>query len=106
MAPVLCVLRFARLQKLHCALAGRTVFLRVECRTGDAMGMNMVSKGTQALLGLLSSTFPDLQVRGRELTGYLGKLKDMAHYPQSDPLIACCSRLAVCIRLVLVKERN
>ena len=56
--------RFARLQKLQCALAGRTVYLRVECSTGDAMGMNMVSKGTQALLAFLSATFPALQVLG------------------------------------------
>ena len=36
--------RFAKLQKIKCALAGRTLFVRFATRTGDAMGMNMISK--------------------------------------------------------------
>ena len=36
--------RFARLQKIQPKLAGRQVFLRFVATTGDAMGMNMVSK--------------------------------------------------------------
>lgn len=38
--------RFARLQKLLVGLAGRNLYIRFQCRTGDAMGMNMISKVT------------------------------------------------------------
>ena len=37
-------LSFARLQKIQCAVAGRMLFLRFKATTGDAMGMNMISK--------------------------------------------------------------
>jgi len=54
--------RFARLQKIQPKLAGRQVFLRFVATTGDAMGMNMVSKGTEASLQVLQSHFSDLEV--------------------------------------------
>ncbi|WVZ80666.1 hypothetical protein U9M48_028123 [Paspalum notatum var. saurae] len=37
--------KFARLQGVKCAMAGRNLYMRFSCSTGDAMGMNMVSKG-------------------------------------------------------------
>lgn len=54
--------RFARLQKIDCALAGRNLYIRFECSTGDAMGMNMVSKGVQNTLEFLQRLFPDMEV--------------------------------------------
>lgn len=54
--------RFARLQYIQCALAGRNLYLRFSCSTGDAMGMNMVSKGVQNVLEYLQHVFPDMDV--------------------------------------------
>ncbi|KZO98588.1 hypothetical protein CALVIDRAFT_535215 [Calocera viscosa TUFC12733] len=52
--------RFARLQSLRCALAGRTLFIRFATSTGDAMGMNMISKGTEKALEVMSEHFPEM----------------------------------------------
>ncbi|ERN11526.1 3-hydroxy-3-methylglutaryl-coenzyme A reductase 1 [Amborella trichopoda] len=54
--------RFARLQGIQCALAGKNLYMRFSCSTGDAMGMNMVSKGVQNVLDFLQSDFPDMDV--------------------------------------------
>ncbi|CDK25379.1 unnamed protein product [Kuraishia capsulata CBS 1993] len=39
--------RFARLQHVKTALAGNLLFIRFKTTTGDAMGMNMISKGVE-----------------------------------------------------------
>ncbi|KAL6858940.1 hypothetical protein ACP4OV_017942 [Aristida adscensionis] len=54
--------RFARLQGVQCAMAGRNLYMRFCCSTGDAMGMNMVSKGVQNVLDFLQDDFPDMDV--------------------------------------------
>jgi hydroxymethylglutaryl-CoA reductase (NADPH) len=54
--------RFARLQGIKCAIAGRNLYMRFCCSTGDAMGMNMVSKGVQNVLEFLQNDFPDMDV--------------------------------------------
>ncbi|KAF7655563.1 hypothetical protein LDENG_00054170 [Lucifuga dentata] len=54
--------RFARLQKLLVGLAGRNLYIRFHSKTGDAMGMNMLSKGTEQALCRLQQHFPELQV--------------------------------------------
>ncbi|KAM6930226.1 3-hydroxy-3-methylglutaryl-CoA reductase a [Xenentodon cancila] len=54
--------RFARLQKLLVGLAGRNLYIRFHSSTGDAMGMNMISKGTEQALSILHQHFPELQV--------------------------------------------
>ncbi|KAI8379631.1 3-hydroxy-3-methylglutaryl coenzyme A reductase [Radiomyces spectabilis] len=54
--------RFARLRKLKVALAGKLVFIRFSTTTGDAMGMNMISKGCEKAISVLSEHFPEMQV--------------------------------------------
>nr|AFM77981.1 3-hydroxy-3-methylglutaryl coenzyme A reductase [Eleutherococcus senticosus] len=56
--------RFARLQSIQCSMAGKNLYVRFCCSTGDAMGMNMVSKGVQNVLEFLLSDFPDMDVIG------------------------------------------
>jgi len=52
--------RFARLQRIHPRVAGRYLFLRFVGSTGDAMGMNMLSKGTESALNELRKVFTDI----------------------------------------------
>lgn len=52
--------RFAKLQRLKTALAGRTLFVRFATTTGDAMGMNMISKGTEKALEVMQKHFPEM----------------------------------------------
>uniref|UniRef100_A0A672MSS9 3-hydroxy-3-methylglutaryl coenzyme A reductase n=1 Tax=Sinocyclocheilus grahami TaxID=75366 RepID=A0A672MSS9_SINGR len=54
--------RFARLEKLLIGLAGRNLYIRFQSKTGDAMGMNMISKGTEQALASLKEEFPELQI--------------------------------------------
>ncbi|XP_029941097.1 3-hydroxy-3-methylglutaryl-coenzyme A reductase-like isoform X2 [Salarias fasciatus] len=54
--------RFARLEKLLVAIAGRNLYIRFHSQTGDAMGMNMLSKGTEQALLRLQQHHPDVDV--------------------------------------------
>lgn len=56
--------RFGRLQSIKCAIAGKNLYMRFSCSTGDAMGMNMVSKGVQNVIDFLNKQFPDMDVIG------------------------------------------
>lgn len=58
--------RFGRLQNIKCAIAGKNLYMRFSCSTGDAMGMNMVSKGVQNVLDFLKNDYdyPDMDVIG------------------------------------------
>jgi hydroxymethylglutaryl-CoA reductase (NADPH) len=47
--------RFARLQSMKTALAGTYLYIRFKTTTGDAMGMNMISKGVEKALHFMST---------------------------------------------------
>lgn len=47
--------RFARLQSMKTALAGTYLYIRFKTTTGDAMGMNMISKGCEKALEVMAT---------------------------------------------------
>ena len=55
--------RFARLLKLKTAIAGTSLYIRFGTSTGDAMGMNMISKGVEHALTVMGdSGFEDMDI--------------------------------------------
>ncbi len=56
--------RFARLQSMKTALAGTYLYIRFKTTTGDAMGMNMISKGVEHALSVMAteSGFEDMSI--------------------------------------------
>ncbi|PSK60289.1 hydroxymethylglutaryl-CoA reductase (NADPH) [Elsinoe australis] len=56
--------RFARLQQLKASLAGTYVYIRFKTTTGDAMGMNMISKGVEKALNVMvnEAGFEDMAI--------------------------------------------
>ena len=50
---------YARLTSIKRNLAAHYLFVRFVATTGDAMGMNMLSKGVEAVLNMIRSKWPD-----------------------------------------------
>lgn len=53
---------FGKLKNCNPTVAGKNVYLRLTCFSGDAMGMNMVSKGSLAVIETLQAQFPMLKL--------------------------------------------
>uniref|UniRef100_A0A7G3A776 3-hydroxy-3-methylglutaryl coenzyme A reductase n=1 Tax=Lutzomyia longipalpis TaxID=7200 RepID=A0A7G3A776_LUTLO len=54
--------RYARLQEILIGMDGPTLYIRFRSHTGDAMGMNMVSKGAEMALKCIQEHFPEMQI--------------------------------------------
>ncbi|KAH8682137.1 3-hydroxy-3-methylglutaryl-coenzyme A reductase [Xylariales sp. PMI_506] len=56
--------RFARLQTMKTAIAGTNLYIRFKTTTGDAMGMNMISKGVEHALNVMATEggFEDMNI--------------------------------------------
>uniref|UniRef100_A0A7S2FDH1 3-hydroxy-3-methylglutaryl coenzyme A reductase n=1 Tax=Florenciella parvula TaxID=236787 RepID=A0A7S2FDH1_9STRA len=53
---------FGKIKSVSVAVAGRNAFMRVACFSGDAMGMNMISKGCLKVMDLLYEQFPEMRL--------------------------------------------
>ena len=56
--------RFARLQQMKTSIAGTYLYVRFKTTTGDAMGMNMISKGVENALSVMQKEagFEDMAI--------------------------------------------
>ncbi|OOF97693.1 hypothetical protein ASPCADRAFT_204999 [Aspergillus carbonarius ITEM 5010] len=55
--------RFGRLQSMTTAIAGTNLYVRFKTTTGDAMGMNMISKGVEYALEVMKTAgFEDMKI--------------------------------------------
>ena len=53
---------FGKLLEASPTVAGRNVYIRLRCFAGDAMGMNMISKGSLAVIECLRGVFPEVSL--------------------------------------------
>lgn len=71
---------YARLTNIKRNLAGHYLFVRFVATTGDAMGMNMLSKGVESVLTMIRNQWPEtvdvISISGNYC---IGKCEDM-HY--------------------------
>lgn len=54
--------RYARLQSIQTTQSGRLLYVRMNASSGEAMGMNMVGKGSEAVMKYIVEEFNDVTV--------------------------------------------
>lgn len=84
--------RFARLSSLRCVMAGRTLYIRFATSTGDAMGMNMVSKGVEKALDCMSQRF-DMQVLSLSGNYCIDKKPSAINWIEGRGKSVCCEAI-------------
>lgn len=74
---------FARLTSVKRNIAAHYLFVRFVATTGDAMGMNMLSKGVEAVLTLIRSKWPEtadvISISGNYCIGKRERKKGRVH---------------------------
>eukprot|EP01080_Neovahlkampfia_damariscottae_P008927 gene8927-876_t len=53
---------YAKLNEIKTTVAGRKLFIRFKCFSGDAMGMNMVTKGVTQAMIFIKENFPSMEI--------------------------------------------
>jgi len=53
---------YARLKEIKVAIAGRKIFIRFKFSTGDAMGMNMITKAVTKAMIFIKNNFKDMDI--------------------------------------------
>ena len=81
--------RFARLSSLRCVMAGRTLYIRFATSTGDAMGMNMVSKGVEKALDLMAERF-EMQILSLSGNYCIDKKPSAINWIEGRGKSVCC----------------
>ncbi|XP_036164402.1 3-hydroxy-3-methylglutaryl-Coenzyme A reductase isoform X2 [Myotis myotis] len=81
--------RFARLQKLHMSVAGRNLYIRFQSRSGDAMGMNMISKVLKTTTEAMIDVNINKNLVGSAMAGSIGGYNAHAANIVTAIYIAC-----------------
>ncbi|XP_045427559.1 3-hydroxy-3-methylglutaryl-Coenzyme A reductase isoform X3 [Pipistrellus kuhlii] len=81
--------RFARLQKLHMSVAGRNLYIRFQSRSGDAMGMNMISKVLKTTTEAMVDVNINKNLVGSAMAGSIGGYNAHAANIVTAIYIAC-----------------
>jgi len=100
---------FGKLVSAAPTVAGRNVYLRLKCFAGDAMGMNMVSKGTLASVAVVTSRFPSVKLvalSGNMCTDKKASAVNWIEGRGKSVVIECVVRKEVVEKVLKVRRRG